>query len=488
MTSFDVTFLGHQGWLVSSGEGRGDSRLLIDPLLTRDNGHGGSVAAMFPPRRFSFEAFPPLTAVFFTHEHEDHFDIASLQHIDRAVPVLLSARSSTAAVTILTEMGFGVRRVHAGEVIELGELVLSLFAPDTKADVADEWDVLPYLVHDRRGHGSFFSSVDVSFHPKIERALAKLQAKPGVWAFTNNAMDFSCMAGGDVVLEEPLDSAAAARKWLEEWSGLAFRWGTPVASLFCGGGMSFSGERAWLNRNVFRAHSEDVAKAMSTLLPGQTFLVPRPGETLSLVDGVVTNRRPHSAFLSTPPESEWPSRQYVGDVSLLGDYAPFTEARDLTPDELGEMERELAGFAAFLYGSKIFRDLLALDTSDLGGRRPTISLVLLCDDEGGSYTYEYDATACAFVDARGDDPVADYVGGLECWASDLLAVFRGDISVGAIMFGRGRTWTALPEDVGLSFMPLCLYAHPLRRPDRALSLYRRLRDASASSPVVTIGR
>src|SRR5574337_1467902 len=99
---FFATFLGHQGWMISSGE----TRILIDPILGNEFGHGGNVGIPYPPKKLIPSSVPPITAVLISHEHEDHFNIPSLKRIDRAVPILLSAKSSTAARSILAEMGF----------------------------------------------------------------------------------------------------------------------------------------------------------------------------------------------------------------------------------------------------------------------------------------------------------------------------------------------------------------------------------------------
>src|SRR5262249_48600652 len=101
---FSTTFLGHQGWLFSTAT----TRLLVDPLLTAHIGHGGVVGRVYPPRIFDLDAFPAIDAVLLTHEHEDHFDIPSLNRLDRGIPIVLSQRSSGAARAILDEMGFRV--------------------------------------------------------------------------------------------------------------------------------------------------------------------------------------------------------------------------------------------------------------------------------------------------------------------------------------------------------------------------------------------
>src|SRR4051794_40545622 len=103
---FRVTAIGHQGWLVGNDE----SRILVDPLLcdhlSRMPRSGTRVS---PPRRFDFAAMPPLDALVITHEHPDHFDVASLQRIDRAMQVLVSAHMSAAARRLIRELGFSIR-------------------------------------------------------------------------------------------------------------------------------------------------------------------------------------------------------------------------------------------------------------------------------------------------------------------------------------------------------------------------------------------
>ncbi len=481
MSSFDVTFLGHQGWLFAAGA----SRLLVDPLLTAAFGHKGALGVVYPPRVFSWDALPPIDAVFISHEHEDHFDVPSLAQIDREVPVLLSAHSSRAAYALLGEMGFAVQRVHPGDTVTIGDLELHLFAPDLAgAEMVDEWDVLPFFVRDRGRHGGFFTTIDVSSHERLEKSLAAIAERPPVWCYTNNASDLSFATGGKVLPAGPLDSAALAREVLDHYSSLCLRKMEPEATFMCGGGFAFAGDRAWMNERAFRADSAAVCTALSALLPARTFHALVPGETIAQRHGKVAAIRPDSPFLHAPPRAEWPSRRYAGPGPLLESYSPATAVRDLEEAELVELGAELEGFAAHLCSRRTFRALLSLDGQELEGRRPTFSLVLLCDDAGGSYVYEYDASSCAFVPTEGVDPVRDYVGGLECWASDLLAVLRGELAPSAIWFGRSRCWSALPDRCQIDWGELWIHCHPLRRPDRFLELYRTMLASNADATTV----
>src|SRR5262245_2653837 len=100
---FKVTFLGHQGWILRAGT----TTLLVDPLLTKQfTAPPYSHASVFPPRVIEHEKFPPVSAVFVTHEHDDHFQVVSLNRLDRKIPLLLSARMSMASETAVRHMGF----------------------------------------------------------------------------------------------------------------------------------------------------------------------------------------------------------------------------------------------------------------------------------------------------------------------------------------------------------------------------------------------
>jgi hypothetical protein len=285
------------------------------------------------------------------------------------------------------------------------------------------------------------------------------------------------------VAAEPQDSKHQAAGYLRQYAELCFRWSPPPAVLMCGGGFALASDRAWMNDHVFRADSEAMCAAIGAVTPGRTFLATRPGQSLVLENGALAAVRSESPFLRCYPCEEWPRRTYVGEAPLLDAYSAFSGVRELGREELAELGRELDGFAAHLCSSKLFRGLLSLERGELEGRRPTFSLVALCDTDGGAYVYEYDLASCAFTRVRETDPVADYVGGLECWASDLLALFRGELAPSAISFGRSRVWNALPERCFVGRNELWLYCHPLRRPDRFLRLYREMLRSHAADPV-----
>src|SRR5262249_47694601 len=119
---FKATYLAHHGWLISTPT----TNLLVDPSLQDRFGFTDAVEIrMYPPRRFAWDKSPAIDAVFITHEHEGHFDPATLSTLDRRVPIYLSARSSFAISRALTEMGFEtIRLANAGQRIAIGDLEL----------------------------------------------------------------------------------------------------------------------------------------------------------------------------------------------------------------------------------------------------------------------------------------------------------------------------------------------------------------------------
>lgn len=472
---FQVTFICHQGWLVRHET----TSLLIDPLLTDTFGHGGSVGVVFPPRACAPERFPRVSAVLLTHEHEDHFDIPSLTRVERGIPILLSRGASVAARTILHEMGHTVVLVEAGERVTLGSLEIFLFAPDhVHAECGDEWEVLQFFIRDLAGNGNFVSGVDAHFSPRSLATLARLCPSPGIVGLANNAVDFSCLdvsaARRRAVAPSAFDLSATV---LEELAHFSRHWGMPQGVLFCGGGFSFLGERAWLNHTTFPCDSGRMADMLRATAPELTFLAPNPGATVRMRRGRVASVDEASDFLWALPASEWPSRAFRPSSAPIEDYAPLTGRREFSESDLPELLLGLRDFASFLYGGPLFRSLYSSE-------RARFVFSLRTGGSAERVVLEYQPQACGFARVRCGDPMKELASGIECWASDLLALFRGEFGPTGLAFGRGLSWSQ-PSMIPVRVTLLWNYFHPLRRPEAFLGLYRRLlrRDGDVSPTV-----
>jgi hypothetical protein len=465
---FSATFLGNHGWLISSER----SRLLVDPLLFARYGWTESVGLhVWPPRKLDLARLPPIDAVLLTHEHEGHFDIASLHLLDREIPIYLSSRSSLAMREAIGEMGFAAHPVEPGTVFSAGDLDVLTMPGDQLRAIGEEWDNLAHVVYDRGGHGSLFTPVDVAPTRAMWRAQQGLLPRPGLWAHTNNYSNLHFQHRGT-----PLDDGAVARlvaNVMRYHRALGDEWAPPEALLVYGGGFCFGGERAFINREMFPCDAREAASVLARMLPGERVIAPIPGETLTMCDGKLVEVSPCAPFMEALPPAEWPARGHRGEVRWLADFGPACERSDCAPSDLDVLVDELRGFAGFLYANFPFRRLYSLRPGDVGGRRPTVALRLRTDAAGATCVLEYQPQACRFHPVDSADPAAEYLMVYECWATDLLALLRGEIASPSLALGRSRHQSAGAEPFDLDLF-LMEYAHPLRQPARFLALYRRL--------------
>lgn len=468
-----ATFLGHQGWLFETSR----RRVLVDPLLTDSFGHGGAIGRVFPPRALEVRAMPAVDAVLLTHEHEDHFDVPSLHRLDRAIPVYLSARSSVAARRFLHGAGFRGGLLRPGEELDLDGVCVATFTGDhVTYNQGDEWDALPYLLRDPTDGASFFSAVDVLPTDAMMAEVRARAERPGLVCHTHNASSLAWASLGGAPAA-PVDTFAVAADTIRQHAQLRRDWGRPAATLFCGGGFAFTGDREPLNRRTFSADSARVAEALRALSPDERFIAPTPGLTVCCEGDRVTAVEPEAPWLRARPVSEWPDRAFDATPYTLARYEPVAGDRGLSPESFGQLAAELSDFAAYLYGLGTFRALYSLTAAQLGGRTATFALVCRVaeGDTDGAVVFVYDAAARDFRPVRCERPVETYLAGVECWASDLLGLFRAEHSAAALLFGRYRSWNAAPERFAFSLVgELMRYVHPLRQPDRHTALYRRL--------------
>src|SRR5262249_34887021 len=129
----------------------------------------------------------------------------------------------------------------------------------------------------------------------------------------------------------------------------------------------------------------------------------------------------------------------------------------------------------------IFRGLQSLLDDQAKGRVPTFAVALRDNGAGERRVYEYVSSACAFV--RGTANAEEtYLAGIECWATDLLAILNGELGPIALSFGRARLWNALSEQFLFDFCSdLYRMRHPLRSAAEYLRAYQRLWTRSANT-------
>lgn len=470
---FVATFVGHQGWSVATQS----THVLVDPLLTEGFGHGGDVGRVYPPRALDLAAWPPVDAVFLTHEHDDHFDIPSLQRLGRRIPIFLSGRSSDAARAVLADLGFNAHPLRLGEEIAVGDLCYRPL-PATHDGGDDEWDVLPYVLFDTAGHGRLLSSVDVPVTDTLARAAADAAAAPGIWCVANN------LTAPEHVPTQPGDTERMAAVLTRRAATLAPALGTTPAIAITGGGWSFPGERAWMNRRVFPVDNEDLAAALDPKIAGSEVLAPRPGDRIALERGRLVRPGPGPApFVHALPRASWPERSLQPDATAH----PIVAARpdDEVPTASALAER-LEDFAAYLYGTPVFRSLCSALVDEVEGHHVAVGFVARYRGEAGrehECRLVHDPRRCGFVAVPADHPQARFVSGWEVWAADLAAFLDGRLAASGLCHaGRLRPFNLRPDVLRVSAHDLWMYGHPLRRPRATARLYAGLRADDGHGP------
>lgn len=458
-----AVFLGHQGWLLSSDS----ARVLVDPLLTEGFGHGGKAGLVFPERSVDLAALSPIDAVFLTHEHDDHFDIASLLRLDRRIPMLISARSSVAMAGFLSAQGFEVRRIGPETTTRIGDMELRTFvAEHGTTPEADEWDALPFIVSDDGGQGVFASSVDVSMPQTMLKALSDMPGWPGVLCLANNTTDTRFVRRDAGTLSRSDDTDALARVLGRRLAALEDQAGLPRFTAITGGGWRHPPELAWVDAVAFSVEPSRLARVLSES-SGAMVRAVLPGQGVEL-GGLAAQEVSESAVTlrgaSARPQLE---RMHV----------PATLAPAVMPAELSDLARLgacLETFARFLYARPVFAQIHSLPGSD------ALAFVLHTQSEPAVFAYRPAAAAFERVDAA--DPLTRFLSGFECWASDLLALFEGRLGPSALCYsGRLRCWNRAADRLRISPHLLWLFSHPLHRPEVARVLYDNV--AAGCGPV-----
>jgi len=429
---FKVTFLGWQGWLIESGT----TRLIADPLLLDEVGRGPRPTRVtfpgWPPRLFRPEALPDVHAVWISHEHEDHFNVPTLVRIDRRVPLYVSARMSLAAPTLAEELGFSVTRIDPGDSVDIGDLTLTTFSPDHRShDLADEWDTVGYLVADRDRQGAFFTNVDVAVTERMVEAVTRLAAgDPPIQVLSCEGMKLA-------LWDEGRDHPQKA----SEMHHVPKTMGTCSAD-----------------------------QALAALREGQSFS-PRSGQVFVCRNGQIATVVESAGFLGVR-EEPWPEQEpfWPGPGTPMA--PPRSGVERFSDADVAELEEGLGDLARYLYRGPLFKLLYSLSSADLGRRRSTFALVLLTGDDK-MYAYEYQPQACDFTALdEVEDLSARYAGVVLLWATDLLALFRGEIEPRTIIGSSSEAW--IPECTERLYSELWTFFHPLRHPERTLDQYRRI--------------
>ncbi len=244
-----------------------DRHLLFDPVFGDAHQHG--LCAVFPPRRVLEERLPRFDTLVVTHQHLDHFDLATLSRLPRDVDVLLP--EDRALVDLLKGLGF--ERLHAlrpWSRVELG--ATSLLAIPSDAPLPE----LGFLVWDE--DACCWNAVDTVLTQDAV-AVARSQAPPidVLFASFQPLLEGRLASGRDFAF--PFDEYGRLLQRVHE---IAPAHVVPASAGFC-----YQGSAAWQNQCAFPVTRERFAE---DVVSGQPALRGRvssmdPGDRLRVFAG-----------------------------------------------------------------------------------------------------------------------------------------------------------------------------------------------------------
>jgi UDP-MurNAc hydroxylase len=270
-----VTVLGHASLMFQSGE----HCVLMDPVL-RTTPLMGHLVHQYP-RALALERMPAPTMIVITHAHFDHYDIETLEHLPKDVPIVIPPDARM--VSRLGELGFqDIRQLAAWEQLTYG--LLTLVATPSNAPVTE----FGLVVASDDGTVWHMSDAEplsdtgqrlLRDHGPIDFLTAKFQpADPQLHLHHNMGSSF--------------DREEAAG-WLEVAASCDPRLVMAYAS-----GLCFEGEKQWLNHVAYPFDAAFVASLFARRLgdPARAG-VAHPGDVLMVHRGMVQVCEQESPFV-----------------------------------------------------------------------------------------------------------------------------------------------------------------------------------------------
>lgn len=251
-----ITFLGHASWLVESAE----TTIVTDPVLA-DFRQG--TFAISPTRRVNLRRLPKIDAVVLTHRHRDHFDLDTLNLLDRATTIYCP--QDPVIRHALNRLGFTKVVYVADWSHETFRDVTMLFT--MSANRVPEHGV---LFSDERH--LFWDQADTVIHARtVELLMAHIDQPIDIVAHAYQPMKETSVLDA-LSLEFPLDDYAALLHVAELLA--------PRAVVPGSNGYRVTGANAWVNAYKFPVTRERFVRDVRKVLPGVTTHIPNPGDVL----------------------------------------------------------------------------------------------------------------------------------------------------------------------------------------------------------------
>lgn len=457
-----VTYLGHQGWSFESEAGL----VLLDPVF-RTIGNAGVQLPIWPDREINPGALGPIASVVLSHEHSDHFDIDTLYRIPWRGEIHVSDRSSRSLMTVLSDMGYAVRRMRPFQVLSFAGLRLTVLPLEWSLLEPDSYG---FLAQGDDGT-SFFTSVDGAPHEQTIAWLQRNCPDRSVDNFTNNYLEPLPELTGVAGMDRYATSAMTAAMI----SGVARL--APSRVVLSGQGWSYPPEYSEFNHRFFNVTHQRMAPILTQIYPEIRWEAPEPGTRIGL--GNESSDGTKAPFVVPRAAT---ARDYDGYTRPMRG-RPWSRVTALPEMELARLltfVRRDFGKLINAHAPALMRQLFLLSTDEANTVLPTVGLRLL--DDSGPRHYLLDQGWLEFVPApEGTDLRRSVAGGCEVWASDLLLLADGGEEPYLVYETAVRRWSNAPKTIGsaLHVQMFAGFGPRLQSAEFGASYQRRLAEVRA---------
>jgi len=270
----EITYIGHAAILM---EAKG-KRILMDPWLQDPAYHG--TWWHYPPLTMSVDDLPPIDYLYISHEHQDHFDPATLQRLDKNTRILIANYQRKRFRDRIAAIGFN-------EIIELdfdrdfecgdGGPTVRLIAPDRA------WDDSAILLRD--GAHTVVNVNDCHLdNATLDRLGNSYDIDLAFLTFTGASQYPNCF---DFTLESKMERARESkRSHVEEFVNWAQRLKTKRAVPAAGNFALLAADQLFMNSSWYANTPADAVAALRAAAPHIEPLQMNPGDRWTPEGGV----------------------------------------------------------------------------------------------------------------------------------------------------------------------------------------------------------
>jgi len=266
-----VTLIGHASTLVEMS----GATCLMDPVFFDPFEEGAVVSC--PSRMVDCERIPHVDILIVSHRHPDHFDLASLDRVNRACQVVCPA--DPLIIYGLRKLGF--ERIQAVEPMgEISATDFELYPTRSESEVREFGMVF------RDSSGVFFNQVDTFLSRSTIEAILARFGRPDLMFAMYASQNFEFFHNRTVAF--PYETH---RQNLANTVRMHPRMVAPGSA-----GFRFCGDHAWLNSFLFPISPERFAADLGRLEPTIEVRMMRPGDVFEIEAACVRHLKGASAL------------------------------------------------------------------------------------------------------------------------------------------------------------------------------------------------